>query len=508
MVYISGDNNLEKFVVNDLEDELGAVGSNAQVQVVALADRGPGFDTRRGDWTTTKLFHVTKDMRANAASAVADWGERNMGSPRTLTRFVQWTKTNYPADHYAMYFWGHGWNWHPGWVLEDDTNDDTLDVDEARDVIPSLGDFDVVGYDGCNMASIEIMDLWHGHARAVTGSQEWVGWDGLEYDVFLKQLQDDPGMSARQLAIASSASTTTEKTWSAVDVGSRLDTLLDAVDAWSRALKRAVPDHRAALRAAFDKTRSYWQAKMDKDLYDLAKTINGHVKIERFGPRDGTSCARSTRSSCTSTMRRTRPVRTESPSTAPARSDSGPTTAITGAWTSPKTPTGTSSWMRFTEVPLALTDSRSLAVSAWPNVHRLYSGPLSAPSPRQGPDLRCLLRRAFMRNCVTRATPAMATTTPPPTAAMNRAIPSGMVPDRPRKWTSTSVVFWRMKTMSKISSRSATLVATQAALARVSRGARRVGEGLASGVVGSAGSVSGRDEEGSVVMVATLLSLV
>jgi hypothetical protein len=277
MVYISGDNNLEKFVVNDLEDELGAVGSDAQVQVVALADRGPGFDTRRGDWTSTKLFHVTEGMRANAAGAVADWGERDMGNPRTLTRFVQWTKANYPADHYAMYFWGHGWSWHPGWVLEDDTDDGTLDLDEVRGALPSLGYLDVVGYDGCNMASIEVMDLWHGHAGAVTASQEWVGWDGLEYDVFLEQLQADPGMSARQLAINSSVSTTTEKTWSAVDVGRPFDRLLVAVDAWSRALKEVAPDQPKALRTAFDRTRSYWQAKMDKDLYDLAKTISRHV---------------------------------------------------------------------------------------------------------------------------------------------------------------------------------------------------------------------------------------
>ena len=277
MVYISGDNNLEKYVVNDLEDELGAVGSSSDVQVVALADRGPGRDARRGDWTTTKLFHVTQGMRANAASAVADWGERNMGSAKTLTRFVGWTKANYPADHYAMYFWGHGWSWHPGWVLEDDTDDDTLDADEVRRVLPQLGYFDVVGYDGCNMSSIEIMDLWHGHAGAVTSSQEWVGWDGLEYDVILGKLQNAPGMSARELAIASSRSTTTEKTWSAIDVGHRFDRLLVAVDGWARALKRVLTDDRKILRSAFEDTRSYWKAPMDNDLYDLAKTINARV---------------------------------------------------------------------------------------------------------------------------------------------------------------------------------------------------------------------------------------
>src|SRR5512133_3294158 len=156
MVYISGDNELEDYVVKDIETELAPTGSSASVQVVALADRGPGYDTSRGDWQTTKLFHVTKGMLATPENAVADWGERDMGDPQTLIDFVTWTKTNYPADHYALYFWGHGWNWHPGYVMWEDTSADSLDYGETKAAIPSLGFIDVVGYDGCNMASIEI----------------------------------------------------------------------------------------------------------------------------------------------------------------------------------------------------------------------------------------------------------------------------------------------------------------------------------------------------------------
>ena len=276
MVYISGDNNLEDYVVKDIETELG-VGSNTDVQVVALADRGPGYDTSYGDWQTTKLYHVTPGMKADAASAVADWGERNMGDKRTLTDFVSWSQTNYPADHYALYFWGHGWSWHPGWVMEDDTNSDTLDYDETKAAIPSLGFIDVVGYDGCNMASLEIMDLWHGHATAVTGSQEYVGWDGLEYDVFLNQLKSNPAMSADQLAIASSQSTITDKTWSAVAVDGRLDKLVAAVDQWSIALKNGMTANRKAYTSAIGLTKTFNQAPMDKDLYDLAAKINTKV---------------------------------------------------------------------------------------------------------------------------------------------------------------------------------------------------------------------------------------
>jgi len=277
MVYISGDNDLEDYVVKDLEEELGVAGSNADVQIVALADRGPGYDTSRGNWQTTKLFHVTQGMVADAAGAVADWGERNMGNPQTLTDFVSWSKTNYPADHYALYFWGHGWSWHPGWVMQDDTNNDTLDYGETKSAIPSLGFIDVVGYDGCNMASIEILKLWQNRATALTGSQEYVGWDGLEYDVFLNQLKANPNMSADQLAINSSASTVSDKTWSAMAVDSRLNTLLTAVDQWGTALRNGLGANKKAYTNAFGATRSYWQAPMDKDLYDLAAKINAKV---------------------------------------------------------------------------------------------------------------------------------------------------------------------------------------------------------------------------------------
>ena len=277
MVYISGDNNLEDYVVQDIETELAPTGSSANVQVVALADRGPGYDTSYSDWQTTKLFHVTQGMTADGANAVADWGEKNMGDPQTLVDFVAWSKTNYPADKYALIFWGHGWNWHPGVVMLDDTDNDTLDYEEMKPTLPSLGFIDVVGYDGCNMASIEIFDLWHGHATAVTSSQEYVGWEGVQYDLVLAQLAANPNMTADQVAIAFSQSATADKTWSAVAVDSRLDPLLTAVNDLSTALTNGLAANRTKITRAFGATRSFWQAPVDKDLYDMAYELNRNV---------------------------------------------------------------------------------------------------------------------------------------------------------------------------------------------------------------------------------------
>jgi hypothetical protein len=280
MVYISGDNNLEDYVVKDIEQELGLAGSNADIQIVALADRGPGYDTSRGDWQSTKLYYVTQGIVADAAHAVADWGERNFGDPQTLIDFVTWTKANHPADHYALYFWGHGWNWHPGYVMEDDTSNDTLDYHEMKAAIPQLGFIDVVGYDGCNMASIEIYKLWQGKATAVAASQEYVNWNGIEYDNVIADLRANPFMTADQVAVSTAKSAIIqggERTWSAVAVDGRLSTLLTAADQFGTALQNGLAANRKKYDRAFGATRTMWQAPMDKDLYDMASEIMANV---------------------------------------------------------------------------------------------------------------------------------------------------------------------------------------------------------------------------------------
>ena len=278
MVYMSGDNNLEDYIVKDLELELAKKGSTANVQITALADRGPGYDKSRGDWQTTKLYHPTQGMLADAASAVEDWGERDMGSAQTLKQFVQWSKANYPADRYALFFWGHGWGWHPDWTMEDDTPAaNGLNPDEVKGVINDLGFIDVVGYDACNMAQIEIAALWAGHASALVGSQEYVNMDGIEYDLVIDKLNATPSMTTDKVAEAASESATFEKTYSSIALDGRYTALRTAVDQWSVALKNALPAQRQAIARGFQNAKSFWQAPTDKDLYDLAKQVNAQV---------------------------------------------------------------------------------------------------------------------------------------------------------------------------------------------------------------------------------------
>jgi hypothetical protein len=84
-------------------------------------------------------------------------------------------------------------------------------------------------------------------------------------------------MNADQVAIATSKSATSDKTWSAVAVDSRFDALLTAVDQWSIALQNGLSANRRKYDRAFSATRSFWGAPMDKDLYDMAYEMNRNV---------------------------------------------------------------------------------------------------------------------------------------------------------------------------------------------------------------------------------------
>jgi hypothetical protein len=129
------------------------------------------------------------------------------------------------------------------------------------------------------MASIEVHAMWQGYTSAMVHSQEYVGWDGLEYDLIISALHANPDMTADELAIVSnqSASVNREKTGSAVTLDSRWDALLVAVDEWAVALLAGLPEYRSAYTQAFRATQDFWAAPMDKDLYDMAYEIYNRV---------------------------------------------------------------------------------------------------------------------------------------------------------------------------------------------------------------------------------------
>ncbi|MBU6997148.1 MAG: hypothetical protein HXS41_05565 [Theionarchaea archaeon] len=208
MVYMDGDNNLEPSAIDDL-NEMEAVGSTSKVNIVVQIDRHDAYDNSNGDWDTAKRYHVTHDANGYdnliTSDMVGDLGEVNMGDPSTLVTFVQWAQATYTADHYLLILWDHG----SGWkgipapvraVCVDDTDNDELSLSEVRTALNSItcnGDcpLDIVGFDACFMAMVEVDHEILPFAHYAVGSEEYEPGDGWDYIEFLDFLVNNPEAS-------------------------------------------------------------------------------------------------------------------------------------------------------------------------------------------------------------------------------------------------------------------------------------------------------------------------
>ncbi|MFH0775451.1 MAG: S8 family serine peptidase [bacterium] len=203
MVYLDGDNNLEEAAIDDFL-EMAQVGSTDTVNIVVQFDRISGYNTGHGNWTGTKRFYITKGMTPISGSATMSIGEANMGDPQTLIDFVQWAKLSYPADHYALVLWNHGGGWRSKGVstkavCEDDTDDDCLYMKEVSSALAQVAPIDLIGFDACLMAMVEVAYQIQDFGDVMVGSEEVEPNDGWPYDTILTELVGSPTMTAKSL---------------------------------------------------------------------------------------------------------------------------------------------------------------------------------------------------------------------------------------------------------------------------------------------------------------------
>jgi hypothetical protein len=243
MVYLAGDNDLEVYGYQDL-GEMSAVGSSADVAVVAQ------FDSMLGD--VTRRYYITAGHDPET-DCVAELPEVNTGDPAALIDFVSWACQAYPAKRYALVLWNHGAGWKDTdiyqiaeargvaervtrgqvrglargrvsralfstslerlvvaaveterAILFDDSSADFLDNLELRQVLEAVvrrigQPLDLLGFDACLMNMLEVHYQVRDLCRLVVGSQENEPGDGWPYDEILARLTENPDMTPEEL---------------------------------------------------------------------------------------------------------------------------------------------------------------------------------------------------------------------------------------------------------------------------------------------------------------------
>lgn len=204
LVYMTADNDLEPFALQDLT-EMMQVGSANNFNLVVQVDRAAGYT--EDDVGGLPNFQDTKRVKVlqGQLQELQDLGELDMADPQTLTDFVSWGLQNFPADRTALFMWDHGGGW-VGFGLDEGSGNllsvpaIVQGISQGRAAV-NARPFNIVGFDACLMATWEVASSLEPHAEYLVASEEVEpghGWDWTSMGI----LANDPSTDSPQLGHA------------------------------------------------------------------------------------------------------------------------------------------------------------------------------------------------------------------------------------------------------------------------------------------------------------------
>ncbi len=261
MVYVCADNNLEDWWPPDVET-FESVGSTSDVHFVALVDL---YST-----SGCELIHFEQ----GTSTVIETYSELNLGDPQVAINFVNTVKSLYPAKKYLISFWNHGWAW--DYFCTDESDDDWLDVPELGQIMDAVGFIDIVGWDACDMAQIDVYYELVGHASYAVGSETWtpmLGWPTLAN---IQDLVNNPTQDALTYAtelvvnygeLYTPLNNYGWETLSAVDVG-QIPALATAFTDWTSEMTANLDGYKSRYAQALRGATKMEQSNYYVDLYD------------------------------------------------------------------------------------------------------------------------------------------------------------------------------------------------------------------------------------------------
>ncbi len=141
------------------------ISSSSNVNIIALDDvpNGPA-----------KLWYIDNN---SSRVLLEEKGEINMGAYETLRDFINFSKTNYPAERYILNLWDHGDAWKGACM--DVTNVsgyyDIITMDEMQKALKESGGVDIIGFSACIMGCIESVYELRDYTDVYIGSEEMHG---------------------------------------------------------------------------------------------------------------------------------------------------------------------------------------------------------------------------------------------------------------------------------------------------------------------------------------------
>ena len=195
-------------VGGDLEPEWGEATSD--IKEIMAADMGEdiqvvlqagGTKTWENDWMTDGGMQRFTFENGTIVPVSPLLEGVQMSEPQTLSNFLRWGVTAYPAQRYILIFWNHGGGTLYGYGCDDLNNKKWLSLGELNQAL-SWADvqFEMVGFDTCLMATMSTAYMLSGHADYLLATEELEPAKGWRYTNWVTQLSSNPDAEIRQLS--------------------------------------------------------------------------------------------------------------------------------------------------------------------------------------------------------------------------------------------------------------------------------------------------------------------
>lgn len=284
--YSAADNNLYAYIYDDIAS-MEEVGSTGSVQLVTQLDhQGGGAYRFRIEKDRPEAGHKADQIDSPVRQSL---GPINMSDPENLADFIEWGIKNYPAERYMLVIADHGKGWEG--LVQDESHKGWMSVPQLKQALSQAQErtgrkLDVLGFDACQMASLEVASQIRDYASYMVASQAPEGREGWPYQHILAQAplrelhqahlfkSDVESRMAVELVVNSAAAHQgVLPTMSALDL-SKVGELEASVKELSEALERSGISG-AELREARHQTQAI------SFVYDLGDFLDNLAQLER-----------------------------------------------------------------------------------------------------------------------------------------------------------------------------------------------------------------------------------
>ena len=305
MVYMCGT-DLESrggMASSDINEMLGAKLSD-KVNLILYTG---GCKAWKNDVISSQVNQIyqVKDGKLNLLEK--DMGDKKMVDPATLTGFIKYCNTNFPANRNELIFWDHGGGSLTGYGYDEKyASAGSMNLSGINKALSDSGmKFDFIGFDACLMATLENGLMIEQYADYLIASEETEPGVGWYYTNWLTEFSKDTSMATVNVGkiivddfidVCAQKCKGQKTTLSVVDLAELKNTVPNELTEFAKSTNDIIKnDDYKKVSKARNNTREFAQSsKIDQidlvnfcdnlgtsEASELAKALKGAVKYNR-----------------------------------------------------------------------------------------------------------------------------------------------------------------------------------------------------------------------------------